>query len=436
MRGRAVLVIALTAVLSVGCGWVPGWSDPPRYDGPPANDLRAEQVWTADVGPRLGDAVVALLPDRVVLTDSKRGVHAVGTDGEPIWQLGPEPVRLSAERDRVYLEFGPTVGAGEDAVIAAAYWWDPCGPGAAEYDRCFRENRLRTREQGVVAFAAATGKPLWRTVLEESRPYSRADAPGPESRSGYRVVATTRAAVAVEQSSATADAELWTAIGIDATNGRPVWQREDTRVDGAVANRVLARAVPPGDRGPGDREPGAGGGIPVLLSTRSGNEVWRCDHPGFWTVGAGPAGLHVDHGYVTVSPKTADVAVDPPSPLAVELETGATTPVGAAGTIGRDASGAFHAYVGGTDQHRIVSTTLPDGEPEAGEHPVASPAAPWAAGGYLWTTRNGDRPVVTATDRTGALRIDPIPGFLKAVDRNWLVTSDDRAAFTVHRLSS
>jgi outer membrane protein assembly factor BamB len=445
-RVRAAVTLTVSAVavsLLVGCSLIggpggrpvfpgsrPSATGPQQYDGPEAPPLRADRLWqsaTKDHRAR----VIALRQDGIILTDAKRSAFALDLAGRQRWAL-PDPLRLTSKITDADLisPFGRSLDGTSNKIIAAAYKWDSC---EADLNECYERDKVPTPERGIVAVSALDGKPVWTTVLEPSTWYEPGADGSPSSpMKTYLVPVVSESAVLVEVRPSDSDApvEETTTIALDPETGEQLWSKPGLVIDWAGGDRVLGQLVRVGSGGILDYD-----GYPVVLDARTGHEIWRGSELGSWSITAGMGVVQDTYGYGMVTRQISDDETAPPNREAqvVELRTGTSHPVDHQGrAVGRDANGPFLSWImSGDGRFHLLSQSLPAGPTQSGALPpeVIAPVA--AAGSYLWSVG-----MVAAFDRTGAKRLDAVPGVLAAVDERWLVTRSESLQLNVYRLSS
>lgn len=440
-RGASILfgiAFGTTMSLLTACSLLPSMNAPPAYDGPTEPMLRAEKVWVTPEDDDAGRSTVpiALLPDLVVLHNLLKPAFAVDRTGRVRWQVPNSFALRQAEHVNLTSSIGRTVSNRPDTMIAAGYTNDRCW---AQYRECDSQAGV---EYGVVALSVADGKPRWATVLDRpgKHPVDSKDDPTIE------IAVSSDEAVMVQFShDEKARPVEMTAIALDPRTGKKLWTRDKTEISWAQGDRVLAQV--PGPSG------GRTGTIPVLLDARTGAELWRGTEPGSrWSTGAVihtfddvgfSYGGNDCYGYGLVVPADADPlsSAGPSHETAIELATGAAfalDPAADEAVVGRAADGPFVAWHS-SRKPWLMSDLLPPRELTHGEL-SGQPIIEAAVDGDLWVWNEdggGSRATTEAVDRTGARRLEPVPGIPSGVNRDWLVIYEsDSVRTTIYRLVS
>lgn len=428
----ALLAVAVVLALSLlpGCSLIRAAEGAPAtYDGPGEPNLTAERVWGA---PRVVEnEAIALLDDAVILSDEKRSAFMIGEDGKERWQL-PRQLKLTDEIEAAMIGGFGTNADGRSDVVVGTYRWDSC---EADLNECYEQDKIPSPEYGVAAFSTADGSFQWSTVLVPSERHEPGEPPK-TTGFGWSATVVTESAVLTEISpDIKAPREEIRTIALDPRTGAELWSLTGVQVDGASGDRLIGGAIRPGSGDLSDYE-----AYPVVLEARTGREIWRGTEVGLWH---GPGGWNLRltaGGYAAVLPIRKDRSAAPsPRAIVVDLTTGDTHPVHHGGAVGRDASGPFYAWIKiDNDRTVVVSSAMPPDTPRAGSEDIGPSRFMGTVGGYLWAhTGPDDEPATTALDRTGAQRLEPVPGLPEAVNENWLITKVSKPdRFTAYRLSS
>jgi len=248
---------------------------------------------------------------------------------------------------------------------------------------------------GLIAVNAADGSVAWTADLS---PHLGDDVDGISVHADV-VDASPETVIANVEAQTTQGERVSVAIALDASSGEVRWAERGVVLSSVAGDVVTAiRTASPGD----DH------GSLVGLTASTGEEAWSAgDASGEWIGGVG--GL---------------VAAWTPEAALFESSTGA--PVDAGAILSAPVAGAdFVAWLNPDDQALVTYTggderSWPGAEQVAADDVVAIDDA-----GYVWLASGAQ---VTAYDRTGAARTDPLPGaFAGARDGSVVTVEDDGA---------
>lgn len=373
----------------------PSSAPTPTKKAPAAPKLDAELV--ADGFAAADDKPIAVTESGVVFAGPDKIAYLMGADGTQQWRLPRQLTLGDADEPRTIDHVAGSFGEGPADLIAADY-------------RCDAVDCIGENEYGVAGFSTEDGDLQWsRSISGDEGPIAVADV--------------TEDAVIVELR--TSDEEQRAITALDADSGDRLWTLSGYAASWVSGDHVLAQRV----NGP-DLEDWT----PVVVDLESGEVVLTSEHRGTWRrpevdlyeSAEDLAAIAVRPGAGdTTSPHT--VLVD----LARERQYELTDGFQALGSLGRDSDGAYFAWPG-QESGTVLSSGLPIRAPKVGESADLDQFGNLraATGRYLWLDSDTS---TTAIDRTGARRLDPVEGTVRAVTGDWLVTETD--GLNVYRLT-
>ncbi|OYO20006.1 hypothetical protein BI335_00035 [Enemella evansiae] len=435
---RTLTAVAACLVLAVtGCtaavdqprpAPTPTPTGPPIYQGPELPRLVTEEV---PVDPRVWvreayGPVVRTGTETVVV----RGGGAEGgagfsvldlRTGRQLWSSADLPERVEVPGIGRVVASSSEVRAADDGgggILVASYYQNPC-PDKAQ--PCPDNRPGMTEGKGLLAFSVADRRLLWSAPLLPPVPGNTPVAE--ENRWRFpKVVAATAKAVVVNIGADPGDGTRYLpgrpppmTLALDPVSGRRLWEVQGVLTQQVVDDLALGIAAPTDSANPP---------VPVALDLGTGTERWRLPaaEAGDWVEVTPGLGLLRRRDFSTNRATTPRLVSLPGGEVGPELPQDENF-VG----LGSGSDGIPYATwiesVPGSREYALLSQGFRDAQPRTGPTRLGGHGSVLGvARGYAWRTLGAPENGVTAIDRTGSVRSDPLPGFPRYVDDELLVT--------------
>lgn len=405
--GKAPWTVAALAAVALGLtGCAPDGPDP----GPQVSESEAPDVYAGDALPDLALEEVPLVGDPVYAEAERSAVHGIvagrvlatrpgdlnvimldaydATTGELAWDI------TTGEAAQLVLDAG--FGTGRLEFAAGTVQRGGSGYAAPLFSN---GNETTPYRSGLVMIDASEGTVAWATELT---PHLGGDVDGISVHTDV-VDATPEAVIANIEAQSVDGAPVSMGVVVDAASGEVRWVERGVVLSSIAGDVVTAIRT---------EEPRDDEGSLVGFDAVSGELAWAAGAAGEWIGATGAlaaawtpeaalfdtaSGEPVDAGAILSSPVVADdiaAWLDPDERVVVTY-----------------AAGDERSWPGGTEV-------------------VADDVTAIDAAGYLWVASDAQ---VTALDRTGAARSEPLAGAFAGADDGSVVTVEDSGAVHLWR---